>query len=254
MSNPITCRRNVPEHAWQDEMVTPIETLEEGRRPQRRVPPTWATYAFCAAVIVLASTDSAGLPPGFSGGVLSLGLVPIVFIWQLFWVREHWRQYRWGGLLPAALCLACMPLAISAGTSLFEARLLFNRARYEAVAERVRDGTYLPPTDEVSLSRARFLAQWQPTPQGQRARDTVDGRNDAQDTVDGRNEWMHPEDRSLGSWARPVLGDNGKVVAVKFAVVSHPLGHLKGFIRVYEGGGWDHYRSPIAPGWYPIRF
>jgi hypothetical protein len=235
---------DVAEHAWQDEMVT----LEAGRRSQPRLPPTWPTYAFCAAVIVLPSTDFAGLPPGFSAGPLAtlllFGLVPAVFIWQLFRVRQHWRQYRWGGVLPAALSLACVPLAISAATWLFEARLLFHRARYEAVAERVRDGTYLPPTDEVSLSRARFLAQWQPAQEGQRA----------QDTVDGRNEWMRPEDRSLGSWARPVLGDNGKVVAVKFAVVNHGLGHLKGFIRVYEGGVWDHYRSPIAPGWYPVRF
>jgi hypothetical protein len=220
--------------------------------------PTWPTYAFCAAVIVLLSTDLAGLPPGLPGAPFTtvpfVGGALGVFTWHLFWVPEHWRHYRWGGLLPAALCLASVPLAIGAGTRLFEARLLLQRAHYEAVADRVRDGTYSPATDEASLSRARFLAHWQAAQQGHRAQETVDERNDARDTVDGWNEWMHPEDRFLGTWARPVWGDNGKVVAVKFAVVSHGLGHLKGFMRVYEGGAWDHYRSPIAPGWYPIRF
>lgn len=168
-----------------------------------------------------------------------MGLVlPFVFVWQLFRVRRHWLQCRWGGLLPAALCLASLPLAIAAGRLLFEVRFLLHRARYEAVAARVRDGTYSPPTDEVSLSRARYLAQLSHAQQGQRVRSCLEG-----------TERLHPEDRSLGYWACPVWED-GKVVTVKFAVVSHGLGHVSGFIRVYEGENQGHYSWPIAPGWY----
>jgi hypothetical protein len=98
----------------------------------------------------------------------------------------------------------------------------------------------LPPADEASLSRARYEAAWQDGPR-------IPGGHE------GPNELLHPEDRSLGYWARPAWVD-GKVVAVRFAVVSHGRGHLSGFIRVYEGEIPSNYDSPIAPGWYRIRF
>lgn len=181
-------------------------------------PRAWGTYIVCLGAVLLTALEDADMPYQSLavpfGGLILFFTVPVVLLLNLVLLRGYLRRHGWKGGLPLLACFAALPAGNFVGDKLIEWRFTFNRDQYEKVADQIYRRTYsssLHDQDDIPL---------------------------------------HEQDANLARSAEAIM-ENGKVAAVSFLVVSHPLGgsHVR-FIRVYGHESFDGGVPMGAAHWY----
>ena len=188
-----------------------------------KIPRTWITYIFCAALAGTTALDVAGLPSGtalglvFLPGMLVLAVFVVVHVIRVPWLFGRHRLF---GLIPLLACLASPLVGSEAGHALFNGRFAWRRAQYELVAEAVRSGTYELPLH----GKDQALGFWASARHADRKMDA-----DSKD-----------------------LTPNSPVIAVDFLAVTHGFAGHEGYLRVYDDLVYGRLQSTCGkPGLRP---